>query len=99
MFAHFSGAPLSKNAMTNALKRLGYDTGNQHCAHGFRSMASTLLNEWGGWSKDAVERQLAHGDEDKIRGTYNKAEMWDERVRGRCNIGPTNWSGCATATS
>jgi integrase len=81
VFAHIGGKPLSKNAMTNALKRLGYDTSNQHCAHGFRSMASTLLNEWSGWSADAVERQLAHGDEDKIRGTYNKAEMWDERVR------------------
>ena len=44
-------------------------------------MASTLLNEWGGWSKDAIERQLAHGDEDKIRGTYNKAAMWSERQK------------------
>jgi hypothetical protein len=32
-------------------------------------------------SKDAIERQLAHGDEDKIRGTYNKSAMWEERVR------------------
>jgi hypothetical protein len=44
-------------------------------------MASTLLNEWGQWSSDAIERQLAHGDPDQIRGVYNKAEMWDERVR------------------
>ena len=72
---------LHKNRMTEALRAMGYDTGGEHCAHGFRSMASTLLNEWGHWSKDAVERQLAHGDEDKIRGTYNKATMWDERVR------------------
>lgn len=72
---------LHKNRMTEALRVMGYNTSNQHCAHGFRSMASTLLNEWGDWSKDAIERQLAHGDEDKIRGTYNKATMWAERVR------------------
>ena len=78
----FGGAKrLHKNRMTEALALMGYDTGGQHCSHGFRSMASTLLNEWGGWSKDAIERQLAHGDEDKIRGTYNKATMWAERVR------------------
>ena len=78
----FGGAKrLHKNRMTEALALMGYDTGSQHCSHGFRSMASTLLNEWGGWSKDAIERQLAHGDEDKIRGIYNKAAMWDERVR------------------
>ena len=76
-----NGKPLHKNRMTEALQIMGYCTKTQHCAHGFRSMASTLLNEWGGWSKDAIERQLAHGDEDKMRGTYNKAEMWDERVR------------------
>jgi len=76
-----NGEPLHKNRMTEALAIMGYCTKTQHCAHGFRSMASTLLNEWGGWSHDAIERQLAHGDEDKIRGTYNKAEMWDERVR------------------
>ena len=73
--------PLHKNRMTEALQIMGYCTKTQHCSHGFRSMASTLLNEWGGWSKDAIERQLAHGDEDKIRGTYNRSAMWQERVR------------------
>jgi integrase len=72
--------PLHKNRMTEALALAGYDTGKQHCSHGFRSMASTLLNEWGGWPNDAIERQLAHGDEDKIRGTYNKSAMWQQRV-------------------
>ena len=75
------GKPLSKNAMTKALASMGYNTTSQHCAHGFRSMASTLLNEWGGWSKDGIEKQLAHGDENKIRGVYNRSEMWDDRVR------------------
>jgi integrase len=76
-----NGKPLHKNRMTEALQIMGYCTKTRHCAHGFRSMASTMLNEWGGWSKDAIERQLAHGDEDKIRGTYNKAAMWSERQK------------------
>jgi integrase len=75
------GKPLHKNRMCEALALMGYDTTRQHCAHGFRSMASTLLNEWGGWSVDGIERQLGHDDKDKIRGTYNKADMWQERVR------------------
>ena len=47
-------------------------------AHGFRSMASTLLNEQQ-WHKDAIERQLAHGERDKVRGSYNFAEHLPER--------------------
>ena len=55
-------------------------------AHGFRSTASTLLNESrrsdGGrrWDSDAIERQLAHQEEDEVRGAYNGAEYWEERV-------------------
>jgi hypothetical protein len=43
-------------------------------------MASTLLNESGKWQPDAIERSLAHGDRDKIRGTYNRGDYWAERV-------------------
>jgi integrase len=47
-------------------------------AHGFRHMASTLLNERG-WNRDAIERQLAHSDRDSIRAAYNAAEYLPER--------------------
>ena len=47
-------------------------------SHGFRSMASTLLNEQG-WNRDAVERQLAHGERNTIRAAYNYAEYLPER--------------------
>ena len=48
--------------------------------HGFRSTASTLLNESGKWNPDAIERALAHQDKSAIRGIYNRAEHWAERV-------------------
>ncbi len=48
------------------------------CAHGFRAMASTLLNEQG-YSADVIEKQLAHNPREKIRGIYNRAEYLPER--------------------
>ncbi len=48
--------------------------------HGFRSMASTLLNEQG-WNRDAIERQLAHTERNSIRAAYNYAEHLPERRR------------------
>ena len=53
---------MSNNTLNAGLRRLGYTTDDQ-TAHGFRSMASTLLNEQG-WNRDAIERQLAHGERD-----------------------------------
>ena len=49
--------------------------------HGFRAMASTLLNESGNWTPDAIERQLAHVDANSVRRVYARGEYWDERVR------------------
>ena len=49
-------------------------------AHGLRTTASTLLNESGKWSPDAIERSLAHADKNSIRGIYNRGRYWDERV-------------------
>jgi integrase len=49
--------------------------------HGFRAMASTLLNEMGKWNPDAIERQLAHADRNSVRRAYTRGEYWDERVR------------------
>ena len=70
---------MSDNAILSALRRMGY-TGDQMTGHGFRSMASTLLNEQG-WHRDAIERQLAHAERNKIRAAYNYAEHMPERRR------------------
>ena len=72
--------PMSENAIGAALCYLGYERGRM-TAHGFRRMASTLLNESGKWSPDAIERQLAHAEGDEVRAAYNAAEHLQERVR------------------
>lgn len=69
--------PMSENTINGALRRLGYASGEM-TGHGFRSMASTLLNEQG-WNRDAIERQLAHAERDQIRAAYNYAEHLPER--------------------
>lgn len=71
--------PISNNTMNAALRRLGYSH-DEMTAHGFRAMASTLLNLSGLWRPDVVERALAHGERDKIRAAYNRAQYWNERV-------------------
>lgn len=72
-----SSRPMSENTVNAALRRLGF-TKDQITGHGFRSMASTILNEQG-WHRDAIERQLAHGERDEVRAAYNKAEHMAER--------------------
>ncbi|WP_031482019.1 tyrosine-type recombinase/integrase [Maridesulfovibrio frigidus] len=69
--------PMSENTINVSLRRIGYDK-TEMTGHGFRSMASTLLNEHG-WNKDAIERQLAHTPKDKVRASYNYAEHLLER--------------------
>jgi len=69
--------PMSENTVLAALRRLGYGTDDM-TGHGFRSMASTLLNEQG-WHKDAIERQLAHTERDNVRAAHNYAEHLPER--------------------
>jgi len=72
--------PMSENTLNAALRRLGYSK-EEVTAHGFRTTASTLLNEMGRWSPDAIERQLAHQEEDDVRRAYkHPAEFWAERV-------------------
>ena len=71
--------PISENTVNAALRRLTYEK-TEMTGHGFRSMASTLLNELG-WKRDAIERQLAHGERDVIRAAYNYAEHLPERRR------------------
>jgi integrase len=72
--------PMSENTITGALRRLGY-SGDEMTAHGFRSMASTRLNEAYLFHPDAIERQLAHGDRDSVRAAYNRAQYLPERVK------------------
>jgi len=72
--------PMSENTITGALRRLGY-TGEEMTAHGFRSMASTRLNEAHLFHPDAIERQLAHGEQNSVRAAYNRALYLPERVK------------------
>ena len=71
--------PMSENTINAALRRLGY-SGKEMTAHGFRSTASTLLNECGKWSADAIERALSHKDGNSIRAAYHRGAHWAERV-------------------
>ena len=71
--------PLSDATMLNALRRMGYAK-DEMCTHGFRSIASTLLNELG-YNRDWIERQLAHGERNDVRAAYNYAEYLPERRR------------------
>lgn len=70
--------PISNNTMLFALYRLGYK--GKMTGHGFRSVASTILNETG-FNSDVIERQLAHCERNEIRGAYNRAEYLPERKR------------------
>lgn len=74
-----SSRSMSNNAVLAALRRLGYAK-DEMTGHGFRSMASTLLNEQG-WNRDAIERQLAHSERNHIRAAYNYAEYLPERKK------------------
>jgi len=69
--------PMSNNTINAALRRLGYSSEEQ-TGHGFRSMASTLLNEQG-FPPDVIELQRAHSERNKVRAAYNKAQRLPER--------------------
>ena len=58
---------------------MGY--GERAVPHGFRAMGSSILNESGQWNPDAIERQLAHRERNKVRAAYNRAEYLEERQR------------------
>lgn len=70
---------MHKGTLVVALRRMGY-TREQMTFHGFRSMASTLLNEQG-YNRDWIERQLAHSERNGVRAAYNYAEYLPERRR------------------
>jgi integrase len=75
---HSRTKPISENTVNGALRRLGYQ--GVMTAHGFRSTASSLLNESEQWSPDVIESALAHQDQNAIRATYNRASYWKSRV-------------------
>jgi integrase len=72
--------PMSENTINLALRRMGYSK-DEMTAHGFRAMAATLLNEMGIWNPDAIERQLAHLENNGVRRAYARGQYWAERVR------------------
>lgn len=69
--------PLSENTMLYAMYRLGYHS--RATVHGFRAVFSTLANESGLFDKDAIERQLAHQDRNKVRAAYNRSDYLVQR--------------------
>jgi len=71
--------PMCENAVNSALRRMGYGSDDM-TAHGFRSTASSLLNESGKWSADAIERALSHADGNQVRAAYHRGAHWPERV-------------------
>lgn len=68
--------PMSENTLSYAMGRMGYK--GQATPHGFRALASTVLNEEG-FNADVIERQLAHAERNKIRAAYHRAEYLEER--------------------
>ena len=72
------GRCMSENTLNAALRSMGYSK-QQMTSHGFRHMASTLLNESRKFRGDVIERQLAHADRNSIRAVYNAAEYLEER--------------------
>lgn len=75
-----SRRPISENTLNLALRRMGFGA-DEMTVHGFRGTASTLLNQSGLFSADAIERALAHQEADAVRRAYARGDHWDERVR------------------
>jgi integrase len=70
--------PMSNNTLLyGGIYRMGYRS--KATIHGFRSLASSILNESGKWNPDAIERQLAHSEKDQVRAAYNRAKYLEER--------------------
>ena len=72
--------PMSNNTLLyGGIYRMGYRS--RATIHGFRSLASSILNESGKWNPDAIERQLAHSEKDQVRAAYNRANYLDQRKK------------------
>jgi integrase len=77
---------MSENTVNAGLRRLGYGA-DEMTGHGFRAMASTLLNESGKWHPDAIERALAHGDSDEVRAAYHRGALEGTGGNGSMVVG------------
>lgn len=73
------GKHASENTINKALKNLGYDTSTQHCAHGFRASARTMLDEQLGFKLEWIEHQLAHAVKDALGRAYNRTTHLKQR--------------------
>ena len=71
--------PMRSESILAVIKRSGYV--GRMITHGFRSLFSTVVNESNLFNPDAIERQLAHVPQNRIRSAYNRAQYWDERGR------------------
>ncbi len=74
------GSPMSENTLNQALRRMGFSQ-SEATSHGFRASASSLLNESGLWSADAIEAELGHATAGVVRRAYHRASYWEERAR------------------
>ena len=74
-------ACMTGTTINRALERMGFagKEGIGFSGHGFRSTASTMLNE-AGYRADVIERQLAHAERNRVRASYNRAEYLPERI-------------------
>lgn len=70
---------ISENTLNSSLRRLGYDTKTEMCAHGLRAMASSCLHERG-YDHAVIELQLAHKNADKVAAAYDRSERLADRV-------------------
>lgn len=71
--------PMTSESILQVIKRAGY--AGRMTTHGFRALFSTIVNESNLFNADAIERQLAHVPQNRIRAAYNRAQYWDERVK------------------
>jgi hypothetical protein len=85
---HTFKRPMSENTINQVFRRMGY-TSDEMTAHGWRTTASTPLNETGKLNPDAIECSLAHTDSNAVCGTYNRGRYWAGRG------GVTISTGCA----
>jgi integrase len=72
--------PISENTINAALRSMGIRK-DEHCGHGFRASAMTMLNESGLWNRDAISVQMGHEERDAVRRAYARGEYWAERVK------------------
>lgn len=77
---HDRKRPMSENTMNSALRRMGIGA-VEMTSHGFRASASTILNESGLWSPDAIEAELAHVSADQVRRAYHRGLYWEDRKK------------------